>query len=162
MKRNGFTLMGIILVIILLGILGITFTIKFSGFAEVKLSSAISKLASDIAYAQQLSLTTQLYHGISFDTVNEKYSLFCETTDNLIKDPYTGEDFIVDYTKGEFQGVNLHSVNIDGGREILFNWEGIPCNSAKTKIIIEATITLEYEGRTKTLSVVAETGKVNW
>ncbi|MCM8784371.1 MAG: prepilin-type N-terminal cleavage/methylation domain-containing protein [Candidatus Omnitrophica bacterium] len=165
MKNSGFTLMEIVLVIVLVGILGITFAVKYSGFEETKLSSAASKLAADIAYAQQLAITTQLYHGISFDSNAEEYYLFRIETNNTqttIKNPSTGEDFVVEYDFGELQGINLQTVNIGGGTEIIFDWQGIPYDNSKTALTSDATITLEYRGRTKTLTVIAGTGKVSW
>ncbi|MGE4357829.1 MAG: prepilin-type N-terminal cleavage/methylation domain-containing protein [Candidatus Omnitrophota bacterium] len=166
MKKRGFTLIEIVLVIALIAILSITMAVKWTGFEEAKLTSAVSKLAADIAYAQQLAITTQLFHGLSFDTTNEKYSLFrieADGTPTTIEDPYRrGEAFVVEYPLGELQGVTLQSVNIEGGDQLLFNWQGTPCDSSGTELTSDATITLECKGNTKTLTVVAETGKVTW
>ena len=164
MKRNGFTLLEIILIIILLSLLSITFLIKWSGFEEIKLSSAISKLASDIAYAQHLAITTQLYHGISFDLANERYYLFRIEDGSLstIEDPYNPKkDFVVEYNTEELQGVTLESISIKD-TQLIFNWKGTPCNITGEELDDDVTITLACKGKTKTLTITAQTGKIVW
>lgn len=82
-KKKGFTLIEVLLVI---GIMGIIAAAYFSAsqFQQQSkaLSAAVRGLITDLRYAQQLSVTDQMVHGIQIFTASDSYKMirFSTTT----------------------------------------------------------------------------------
>ena len=160
MREKGFTLIEIILMVIIMAILAITITTNMGGFRTMKVSSAARKVASDLRYAQQLSTTKQIIHGISFTatgyTVYENDNPFAPANN-----PQGGGDFIIDYTTGELEGITVATtlpndiVKFNASGEALQE-DGTPLPPALN------SVTLTYQGEAKTVTIVPGTGKVNY
>jgi len=161
---KGFTIYELVIVIVLLLILSVAVAVKVISFDEIKLSSAASKLASDITYCQQLAVTKQIFHGISFDIPNNQYFLYQNSPATKIKDPYNrSQDFIVSYdTISELTGVVLNTVNINSTAGLIFDGLGIPYDANQNVLGSSGTIVLKIGTNSKTITITPQTGKVSW
>lgn len=63
-KKNGFTILEMILTIVVIAILAAYAYPKFSTGADIRLSVTFDKLKSDMYYAQELAMTTRTNCGI--------------------------------------------------------------------------------------------------
>lgn len=87
MTNNGFTLVEIIVAI---GIIVILSSVSWVGFKNyqpsISLSATGRDLTTDLRFAQQLSITEQINHGIFFNTSTNEYQLekFGTTTEVLL------------------------------------------------------------------------------
>lgn len=76
-----------------------------------------------------------------------------------VTDPATGTTFVRTFGAGEFAGVGITSVSIDGGSEIGFDWKGRPEN--QTEALLSGTATISLSGPSGNgVSVEPETGHV--
>lgn len=157
-EEKGFTLIELVLLIIMLGIMGLVISISISDINSTKLNSAARRLASDIRYAQQLAMTTQIRHGVIF-TANS-YTVFeNDNTADPARNPQGGGDFNVSFTTGEFAGVII-STSLPGSI-VKFEAIGRPLDG-NNAVLTTATnqVTFSYSGSTKNISIRPETGEV--
>lgn len=75
-NHRGFTLVEVLLVIGLLGIIAAAY-FSASQFNQPsrRLSAAVRDLTTDLRYAQELSVTEQIVHGIRIATTTSSYKL---------------------------------------------------------------------------------------
>ena len=165
MKKNGFTIIELVIVIVLLGIMAVAVSISLAPSSAIRLDTAAKKVAADLRYARSTAFSFAKWHGISFqaDPVNI-YTVYQTngTTDATIKDPASlGSNFIVNIP-ALYGGVSIVSANIAGGSKVEFSPIGVPYNDIKGAAIVSAgTITLQYMGNTKTISITPNTGYIS-
>jgi MSHA pilin protein MshC len=144
-KNNGFTLIEIIAVLLVLAILVAIAISRFSlgGYSD---TAEINTLAQHIRLAQSRSLRQGGLWGIKFDAGNDAYWLFLVPNDG---------------SKKQFPGqsasqVDVGSLSVSSGSIVSFDQFGRPCsdNNASTQIANDLTISIG----TKSLRVTKETG----
>jgi type II secretory pathway pseudopilin PulG len=158
--ERGFSLIETVLIIVILSILSVTIWANLGGFSEMKLGSATKKLASEIRYAYQLSTTKQIIHGVSFTATG--YTVY-ENDDPLdpARNPQGGGDFVVTYTTGELEGIMVTTTLPND--IVKFNSTGEALQDDGSPLPIGSdSVTLNYKGKTRMLSIVPSTGKVNY
>ncbi len=170
--ERGFTLIELVLIIIILGIIGFIISISIGDINSTKLNSAARRLASDIRYAQQLSMTKQIRHGVVF-TVPNTYTVFQENDpnpDTPARNPAGGGDLIVDYSSDpQLQGVAISTPSFCTGaggtppcaQALEFNPLGAPTDETGTPLT-SGSVILSYSGNSKTLTVEPNTGKLTY
>ena len=134
---KGFTLIEVLFVI---GIMGIIAAAYFSAsqFAEQSkaLSAAVRNLTTDLRYAQQLSVTDQINHGIQIFTASDSYKLVRLTT--------TTVEF---FDKDLPTGITFQDVSGFTSDEIIFNAYGAVSESGTITLINTETATTTIEVR---------------
>lgn len=75
MGNKGTTLVELVLILVLLGILALSVR-PFANTSPASLDAAARKVRSDLAYVQQLAMTTGARHGAVFSTTTRTYTLF--------------------------------------------------------------------------------------
>jgi prepilin-type N-terminal cleavage/methylation domain-containing protein len=86
MTKPGFTLIEMLFAISIIAIMtavGIPFYQNI--IKNLNLNSVSRSLASDLRYAQQLAVTTQVNHGVIFSILNNSYQLKNQGTQTVIK-----------------------------------------------------------------------------
>ncbi len=153
--NRAFTVIETIIVIVIVAILAATAIPAFvSSHNTLKIESAYKQLMQDIRYTRQLAIASQVTHGISFNPSLDSYFLYRQDTSNVIKDPATQKPFSVTYASGPFSGVNLVSTTftVPETDTLEFNSLGAPSGGG--------TVTLNFNGITKTITVEANTGRI--
>lgn len=158
--EKGFTLIELVFLIIILGIISVVISISIGDINSTKLNSAARRLASDIRYAQQLSLTKQVRHGVIF-TANS-YTVFeNDNTADPARNPQGGADFVISFTTGEFAGIAI-STSLPGS-VVKFESNGRPLDGTNAALTGATNqVTLTYSGSPKSLTITPETGKLSY
>ena len=153
--NKAFTLIESVMVIVIIGILTAVVMPAFvNSYNTLKIEGAYKQLMQDIRYTKQLAISRQTTHGISFNPSQDSYFLYRQTTSNTVNDPSTQKPFNVTYTSGKFSGVNLVSTTFTSPAQdtLEFNSLGAPSSAG--------VITLNYNSITKTITVEANTGRI--
>lgn len=112
-QPNGFTLLEMLVaisIITVIVVIGLPFYRNL--MQNLNLSSATRTMASDLRYAQQLSVTSQVNHQVIFDLISESYQIKNSQTQTIIKIAPLPDD------------ISLDSVNDLPDNTITFNATG--------------------------------------
>lgn len=162
-KERGFTLIELVLIMAIVAVVGVVVSIGMGGLNSSRLNGAARRLISDLRFAQQAAITKRIRHGVIF-TANS-YTVFeNDNTADPARNPQGGDNFIVDFTTGEFAGVTVSLTDLTDG-VVRFDpagrpLEGNPPNPV-TALTTPKTVTLSYNGNPQAITIVQETGKVN-
>ena len=130
-SSQGFTLVEIILVLILVSVLSVSFLPKFFDTGSISIEGAAAMAAADIRYTQELAMGTHSAKTIVFTTNNTYYTV-------------------------DSKNVNLPShVSISSGATFTFNSLGEPTAGGGS------SVTLSAGTDTKTITVESYTGRVS-
>ncbi|MEW6408720.1 MAG: GspH/FimT family pseudopilin [Nitrospirota bacterium] len=153
MDTRGFTLIELIVVVIFLSILAIIAVPRLSRVTDLKIAGAADKIAADIRYAQQLSMSEGGKYAVKFETSPNGYYIFNDANTNGIKDPsesyaldpQTNDSMIINLNTGVFDGIT-----VDTAGYVRFDSKGVPNSS----------LTVTLNGGKKSINVVSQTGMV--
>ncbi|MBI5399882.1 type II secretion system protein [Candidatus Saganbacteria bacterium] len=164
MKRQGFTLTELVIVLVIIGILAVVASLSLNSSKSVKLEAGTKKIIADLLYTRNLSLSTAKWYGMSFEVAPvNSYQVYTTdgSSDTLVEDPSNlGKNFIVNLSD-LYGGVNIVGVSIGGGNKVEFHPYGRPFNDRSgAAIATTGLITLEYGGSTKTIFITPDTGVV--
>lgn len=125
---RGFTLIELIIVIILLGIIGAIASTRLTDISSnMRVSSAINQIISDIELTKELALAKSSNMTITFDINLEEYTI--RENGSLVIDYPGGENGVIKLTDGIFSSTDLTSVNLNGSNIINFDKWGNVLNS---------------------------------
>lgn len=143
---EGFTLVELVVVILVLTILAIAIYPRFSE-SPLTLDAQAQRLAGDIRYAQSLSMTRGQRYCVFIDTTAARYELRTTGCTSAVSHPATGDTSI------SLDRVSLTAANLS----IEFDTKGRP-----TTISSNATsvITLTMDDQTRRVNVSGATGRV--
>jgi len=137
MKRRGYTLIELILVVTILGIAGALLVPNLSSRGDLDTQAAVRTLVADIAFAQSDALARQGYRRVQFlpdgrgwalVQVEDLDELFDEATADYVVDPLNrgsaGNRCIVDLERGgRFSSVRVVSASFDGSTRDFFTFD---------------------------------------
>jgi prepilin-type N-terminal cleavage/methylation domain-containing protein len=133
--KNGFTLIEVIIVIVILSITAMTAIPMFSSGANMQIRSAANMIAADLEYARSMAISRGQNYKVVFDETAESYSI----TDNagtVIDHPIKGVG--VDYTFNFTNDSRLSKVEIVSttfsSDTIAFNSIGSPDNGGSISL----------------------------
>lgn len=161
---RGFTTTELVITLLIVAILAAIAVPRFVGYYGLKLNNACSRIASDIAYAQQLAITTQKVHGANFDLGGNRYFLYVENPSNIIEDPLRpGQQLIVNFNEGPYRGISLTKVDFNRKSTLEFDALGVPYStvSPSKPLTGYGQVVISSKGNSHTISVSPNTGKVS-
>ncbi|MFQ5839310.1 MAG: GspH/FimT family protein [Candidatus Methylomirabilales bacterium] len=154
-SQAGISLIEVILVMVLLGLLAALAVPRFP--SPPRAGAAARRLVFDLQYAKELATRSQTMSGIYFVSGTE-YRVFQNNDINQpTRDPLAGGDFVVTMSN-QFSGVTI--TQFFAGNTIKFDSLGTPLDGADAPLGAPGTITLSFDGKTWTVTVQPNTGKV--
>lgn len=153
-KEAGFTLIELIVVILVVGILSYVAVANFEGtHGRLQYETMLRKMAADVRYARDLSMTSG--QGVRFyiDETNNRYYLkWADGT--YVQNPVGGGDFIIQLGAGKFGNVHITGTAFSAGR-LDFNTGGVPSNAGNS---FNGTLNLVTLNNQKRIVITANTG----
>ncbi|MBU0686856.1 MAG: GspH/FimT family pseudopilin [Candidatus Margulisbacteria bacterium] len=147
-RKQAFTLIELVIVMVLLGIVAAVGFISLDSLPNQNLYAAAEKVAADLRYAKNLALSSSQWHGVKFDTWDEEYEVYVTdgSTDTVIKKPEDpSQNFAVDLP-AEFQDVEIDSVTGISDK-IEFSPLGVPYDDKNGSPFASTfTVELNYGG----------------
>ena len=162
-RKNAFTIIEIIVVMVILSIAAVLAVPMISSAADVQVRSAANMIAADLDYAKSMAISRQQNHTVIFDIANESYEVHdpCGVIDHPIK---TGSDFVVDLQNdGRLSRVDVVSAAFDPGSQtsVTFDYLGSPYSGTDTATSLNSgVITLQAGTFSMTVTVEPMTGYV--
>ena len=160
--KQGFTVVEMIMVILIIGILSVIISSNITGFYPAKLSGAAERLASDIRYCQSLALSRHLQHKVAFEVDAERYAVYYFSGGwVLVEDPLnTGSSLVVDYTTdSRWQGIKIDATNLLSDTIEFDSTLGIPAGIPALES--QGEILLSYGGTSRKVFITKNTGRVS-
>ncbi len=177
MRKSGFTIIEIIMVIVLVSILAFVVIARSGSYYPVKLNGAGEKLLSDIRYAKRLAMTNHRIYGILFDVSENSYTVYDygeppldpEEEPSAVEDPYrpgNPEGLRVDYDDNKYyNGIEIISAVFGETNELRFDSLGVPYGAPDddndNKLDANGSVELGYRGNDFIITVIARTGKAS-
>ncbi|MFH1428903.1 MAG: type II secretion system protein [Candidatus Margulisiibacteriota bacterium] len=161
-SKNGFTLIELIVVMVIISILATVAIVKYPVTSNRDLVNARSRLMKDIRIAQTAAISQKFFCGVKFDLVANKYWLYTgnHAYSNIITDPTNQQQYIVDLSG--YGSVKLHVTDL-AGEMVQFNQKGVPFDEGG-KLTTEKSVTLidAKSGNTTQIFVLPGTGLVKY
>jgi prepilin-type N-terminal cleavage/methylation domain-containing protein len=147
-RRNGFTLVELIIVVVILSIAALIAVPMVSNAADIQVRAAANKIAADLDYAKNLAITHQGRYYIIFFEANESYEIR-DPSNVVIDHPVNPGPFAVDFSAdGRLSRVNIASADFDSGSSVsnvvTFDYLGSPYSGSGTASpLLTGQITLQ-------------------
>jgi len=150
-RQSAFTLIEIIVVVVILAIVAAVVVPQAIGTKDLQVMSAARMIATDLQYAQDTAITSQVPITVTIDTNAESYRL--SNASGNLEHPIKKSEYVVDFRaqKG-FESVDIVSADFGGGNAVEFDEMGSPDNAG--------TIILRAGSHVYRITVAAATGKV--
>jgi prepilin-type N-terminal cleavage/methylation domain-containing protein len=163
-KQRAFTLIELVMVILIIGILGVaSIAVITNAIKGIQLSSAATKLASDLRFAQNMAQATGTWYGVSLEAnPGNIYTVYTTTgsVDSVVTNPANkNANFVINLNTDYM--VQINSVSIGGGKQVEFSPLGAPWTDKNGVLVApEAVITLARGSQSKTVRIVPNVGRV--
>ena len=156
-NQNGFTLIELTVVIVIVGILSYAVVANYTESHErLQINAITLKIASDVRYARDLALTEGRGSRVYIDLTNNQYYLKWDD-ESYMQNPMGGGDFVVPLgTPGEFGSVTITGTAFSGGR-LDFGTSGSPRNAGSS---FSGELILVSLNNEKKIVITANTGFV--
>jgi prepilin-type N-terminal cleavage/methylation domain-containing protein len=164
MKRKGFTIIELAVVLGIIAILAVVSTVAVGNIIDgLRLSNAAEKLAADLRYAQSMAHTTATWVGVSFevDPLNQ-YTIYTTdgTTDVTVENPARlGSNFVVNVNT-DF-GVTMIVASMVGSNKVEFSPLGTPYIDKDGLLMVqEGLIILSRGSANREVRITTNTGRI--
>lgn len=109
MNRNGFTLIELVMVLVLLGIIAVFVAPRLPDVTTTKAGAFTDKLRADIRYAQNLAMTRNARFRVHFNAAPAPAQGYAVTDslNNIVPDPAGGGNLSIDLTTGDYTGITI-------------------------------------------------------
>lgn len=161
--RQGFTLVEIIIVVVILAIASLVAIPVFSSGADMQVRSAANKIAADLDYAKGLAVTHQKNYTVVFTPSTETYQIQ-KADGDAIQHPLRTGLFVENLSANRRIGrVDIVSVNFQPNTEsaVTFDYLGAPYSGTGTGASLNSgRITLRADAFTLHVDIEPVTGYV--
>lgn len=157
---DGFTLVEMVLVIIILSIAAMMAIPFATSGTSTQLKSAATIVASDLEYAKSMAISRGKRYWVVFDTGAESYSI--QDANGVISNPVGPGPYTVNFAADtRLRQVDISSVSFDTSDTVSFDYLGSPnSGSGSGSPLNSGVITLTAGGSTMTVNVEPVTGYI--
>ena len=150
---NGFTVIEIIIVVVLLSIAALAAVPMLSSAGTMQIRAAANMIAADIEYAKSMAISTGQDYSVVFDPGADSYQI--EDKNGVIRHPVKiGFDYIVDFQNdSRLSRVDIVWANFNATSVVKFDSLGSPDNGG--------TVTLQANGTAVVITVEPITGYIS-
>ena len=159
--RNGFTLIEIIIVVVILSIAAMAAIPMMSSASSVQIRSAANLIAADLEYAKSMAISRGQNYIVKFDADNDSYGIYKDGETDPIQHPIKkGFDYVMDFSSDKRLGkvviTNIDFVDSNGNssNEVEFDCLGSPTGNG-------GSVTISADGMTATITVEPVTGYIS-
>ena len=149
---QGFTVIEILIVVVILGIAALTALPMLSSAASVQLRSAANMIAADLEYARSLSVSRGRNFTVVFDTAAESYEIQNEFGATIAHPVKKGFDYVIDLQGEGLERVDITNVDFAASSDVMFDYLGSPDDGG--------TVTVQGGNTTAIISVEPITGYI--
>lgn len=162
----GFSLIELAAIVVILAILAAVAAPSLARIPGIRTAVAAEQLAGDLGFARGWALATGVRCWVVFDLSAQEYCILVEDSDAagrggatpLMEVAQPGPS-VVSLGSGAFQGIQVASVDFDGGAEVGFDDLGRPLDDAEDELRREGVVTLSTG---HTIHVATESGVVSY
>ena len=153
-SRNGFTVIEILIVAVLLTIVALTAVPMLSSAGTMQLRAAANIIAADLEYAKSMAISRGQNYSVVFDHNSDSYQIE-DQNDNVIPHPVKkGFNYIVNFqSDSRLNRVDITGANFSGNPDVEFDSLGSPDDGGN--------VTLQASGTTVTITVEPITGYIS-
>jgi len=153
------------MVAVILTFLSVVIITSFVDTTNVRIDAGARRIQSDIRYIQHIAMAIQRRTRLVFTPATDSYVAQIENTLNgedwvAMIDPLQRQAFLVSFNTGEYEGVDLVSVQLGGAvtnNQLIFNINGDPFTQGNVHLAEPANVNLNA-GRQ--LQITRQTGRV--
>jgi len=146
-KNDGFTLIELVLVILIIGIISIASYPKFANTIQsMNLKVASDKLTDDLRYVYNYAVTNHRNTWFAINVSNNSYSYGIYNTPPssdpvVLNDPATNQPAVIHLD--DYNGVTITAETLGGSFD--YNWWGTPSTGGQITLNGTRTIVIEAE-----------------
>ena len=165
-QRRALTLAELNAVVAIIGVVGLVVVPGLAGSGGSMLSAAARVIASDLQYAQSLSLTQSATHKVEFDTAANEYRVFSVASDGsevLLRHPWHEQQRFGGLFKVRFDehtpygGVFITSSDFGGAAWVQFGPLGEPHSAGYVELAAgDRKVRVHVRAATGTVKVTAD------
>lgn len=167
--RSAFTFVEVLAVVVILGIATAIVLPQITQRDDLNAGSAARNVMADLLYAQNRAIAMQSMHYVTFDTVNQQYTLYSSMSPpTVLQHPVNLNPYVMTFGKNGPNNISsvvtLGSANFNGQTTIAFDETGVPYSynaGTATPLSGTGTITLDCGTYSLTISVVQDTGEIS-
>lgn len=151
--RNGFTMIEILIMVVLLSIVALVAVPMLSSAGSMQIRAAANIIAADLEYAKSMAINRGQNYSVVFDQNSDSYQIK-DQDNNVVPHPVKkGFDYIVDFqADSRLNMVDITSVNFGATTDVVFDILGSPDSGG--------TVTLQANGNTVIIEVEPITGYI--
>ncbi|MHC4259262.1 MAG: GspH/FimT family protein [Planctomycetota bacterium] len=150
-KTDGFTILEILIVVIIIAIGAMIAVPLASSAAGVQVGSAANMIAADLEYAKSMAITRGQNFSVVFEGAADSYRIE-DQNGNVIPHPVKkGFDYVIDFhSDGRLDKVDISNVDFNSTSRVTFDCLGSPDNGG--------AVTVQAGGNILTVAVEPVTG----
>lgn len=159
MRRGGFTLIELAIVIAIAAILAAVSYPSLRDAGLFGLDSAARGLAADIHFVKNRAMATHAVCGVQFEPAAERYTLFSGSPATPLEHPLRpGEGYCVNLGA---ENIDLLAASFGGGAELRFDPLGQPLDASNQPFTATGRVILARGAERDTVAVDAFSGGVS-
>ena len=147
---KGFTLIELLVMIVILGFLGVISSVRLKDISSnVRITSTINKIKSDIDMVKELSLANHKNMSITFDASQDTYTI---RQNGIIMQNYpSSQNGVISLSSGTFSSIDITNINLNNSNIINIDKWGNVLNEGTITINQSHTLHISgMSGRTET------------